>query len=64
MPISKYKVGRPVMDLLKILVLGTLRLNYNWDFDKVHEMPTITPSYVKCLDTAKSILIPSTPCRP
>ncbi len=26
------------MDLWKILVLGTLRLNCNWDFDKVHEM--------------------------
>ena len=30
--------GRPGMDLGKILVLGTLRLNCNWDFDKVHEM--------------------------
>ena len=26
------------MDLWKILVLGTLRLNCNWDFDKIHEM--------------------------
>jgi hypothetical protein len=26
------------MDLWKILVLGTLRLNCNWDYDKVHEM--------------------------
>ena len=26
------------MDLWKILVLGTLRLNCNWDFDKVHEI--------------------------
>ena len=37
-PINKHKVGRPGMDLWKILVLGTLRLNCNWDFDKVHEM--------------------------
>ena len=30
--------GRPGMELWKVLVLGTLRLNCNWDFDKVHEM--------------------------
>jgi hypothetical protein len=30
--------GRPGMELWKILVLGTLRLNCNWDFDKVHEI--------------------------
>lgn len=30
--------GRPGMDLWKILVLGTLRLNCNWDFDKVHDI--------------------------
>lgn len=30
--------GRPGMDLWKIFVLGTLRLNCNWDFDKVHNM--------------------------
>jgi len=30
--------GRPGMDLWKILVLGTLRLNCNWDYDKTHEM--------------------------
>lgn len=30
--------GRPGMTLWKILVLGTLRINCNWDFDKVHEM--------------------------
>jgi len=28
------ETGRPGMDLWKILVLGTLRLNCNWDFDK------------------------------
>ena len=38
LPINKQKAGRPGMDLWKILVLGTLRLNCNWDFDKVHEM--------------------------
>lgn len=30
--------GRPGMNLWKILVLGTLRLNCNWDYDKVKEM--------------------------
>jgi IS5 family transposase len=30
--------GRPGMDLWSILVLGTLRLNCNWDYDKVHEI--------------------------
>ena len=37
-PINKQKAGRPGMDLWKILVLGTLRLNCKWDFDKVHEI--------------------------
>ena len=37
-PEKSHKTGRPGMDLWKILVLGTLRLNCNWDFDKVHEM--------------------------
>jgi len=32
------KNGRPGMDLWKILVLGTLRLNCNWDYDKLHEI--------------------------
>lgn len=30
--------GRPGMDLWNILVLGGLRLNCNWDYDKVHNM--------------------------
>ena len=30
--------GRPGMLLWKILVLGTLRLNCNWDYDKVKEI--------------------------
>jgi len=30
--------GRPGMDLWKILVLGTLRLNRNWDYDKLHNI--------------------------
>lgn len=30
--------GRPGMDLWSILVLGTLRLNCNWDHDKVLEI--------------------------
>jgi IS5 family transposase len=37
-PKKSYESGRPGMDLWKILVLATLRLNCNWDFDKVHEM--------------------------
>jgi len=30
--------GRPGMSLWKILVLGTLRLNCNWDYDKLREI--------------------------
>jgi hypothetical protein len=37
-PKKSYETGRPGMDLWKILVLGTLRLNCNWDNDKVLEM--------------------------
>jgi len=37
-PQKSHETGRPGMDLWKILVLGTLRLNCNWDYDKVHEM--------------------------
>jgi IS5 family transposase len=37
-PKNSHETGRPGMDLWKILVLGTLRLNCNWDYDKVHEM--------------------------
>ena len=37
-PKTSHEIGRPGMDLWKILVLGTLRLNCYWDYDKVHEM--------------------------
>ena len=37
-PKKSHESGRPGMDLWKILVLGALRLNCNWDYDKVHEM--------------------------
>jgi hypothetical protein len=37
-PKKSYETGRSGMDLWKILVLGTLRLNCNWDYDKVLEM--------------------------
>ncbi len=37
-PKKNHNTGRPGMDLWKILVLGTLRLNCNWDYDKLHEM--------------------------
>lgn len=30
--------GRPGMDLWKILVMGTIRLNCNWDYDKLQEI--------------------------
>jgi hypothetical protein len=32
------KTGRPGMDLWKILVMGTIRLNCNWDYDKLQEI--------------------------
>ena len=37
-PKKSHENGRPGMDLWKVLVLGTLRLNCNWDYDKVQEM--------------------------
>ncbi len=37
-PRKKHEAGRPGMDLWKILVLGSLRLNCNCDFDKLHEL--------------------------
>ncbi len=37
-PVKTRATGRPGMDLWKILILGTLRLNCNWDYDKVHEI--------------------------
>lgn len=30
--------GRPGMDLWKILIMGVLRLNLNWDYDHLQEM--------------------------
>ena len=32
------KDGRPGMDLWRILVLGTLKLNCNWNYDKLHDI--------------------------
>lgn len=32
------KMGRPGMDLWKILVMGTVRLSCNWDYDKLHDI--------------------------
>ena len=37
LPGKNKKNGRPGMDLWKILVLGVIRLNLNWDYDRVHE---------------------------
>jgi len=35
---TRADTGRPGMELWKILVLGTIRLNCNWDYDKVQEI--------------------------
>ena len=35
---STRKTAGPGMDLWKIFVLGVVRLNYSWDFDKVHDI--------------------------
>ena len=32
------KNGRPGMELWKIFVMGVLRLNLDWDYDRLHEM--------------------------
>jgi len=32
------KKGRPGMELWQIFVMGSLRLNLNWDYDRLHEM--------------------------
>lgn len=51
--------GRPGMELWKILVLGTLRLNCNWDYDKLKEMADNHATlremlgHVRWLDTTK-----------
>jgi hypothetical protein len=37
-PRKSHENGRPGMDLWKILILGTVRLNCNFDYDKVHDM--------------------------
>jgi len=35
---TQSRAGRPGMDLWQILVMGCLRLNLNWDYDRLHEM--------------------------
>jgi hypothetical protein len=37
-PDTDKKNGRPGMELWKILVFGVLRLNLNWDYDRLREM--------------------------
>ena len=37
-PDKSHDNGRPGMNLWKILVLGVLRLNLNWDYDRLQEM--------------------------
>ncbi len=44
-------VGRPGMTLWRILVLGTLRLGDNKDFDSVHELANQHILYAKCCFT-------------
>ena len=36
-PDADQKNGRPGMDLWKIFVVGVLRLDLNWDYDRLHE---------------------------
>jgi transposase, IS5 family len=36
-PETDKKNGRPGMELWKIFVMGVLRLNLNWDYDRLHE---------------------------
>lgn len=38
LPDTDHQNGRPGMDLWKILVLGVLRVNLNWDYDRLGEM--------------------------
>jgi hypothetical protein len=38
LPDTDHQNGRPGMDLWKILVLGVLRVNLNWDYDRLEEM--------------------------
>ncbi len=37
-PEKNHNNGRPGMELWKILVLGVLRVNLNWDYDRLQEM--------------------------
>jgi IS5 family transposase len=53
-PKKSHKTGRPGMDLWKILVLGTLRLNCNWDYDKVQEMANNHRNLRKMLGDGKT----------
>lgn len=41
--------GRPGMELWQIFVMGTLRVNLNWDYDRLHEM-------VNCHSTIRQML--------
>lgn len=34
---TRVDIGRPEIELWKILVLGTLRLSLNWDYEPLHE---------------------------
>lgn len=38
LPETSHQNGRPGMDLWKILIFGVLRVNLNWDYDRLEEM--------------------------
>ncbi len=38
LPNTDHQNGRPGMDLWKILIFGVLRVNLNWDYDRLEEM--------------------------
>ena len=57
-PKPSQETGRPGMDLWKILVLGTLRLNCNWDYDKVQEMANNHDKLRKMLGHSKNSFNP------
>lgn len=54
--------GRPGMELWKILVLGTIRLNCNWDFDKLQEIANNHNTLRQMLGPQKRHSVPARPC--
>jgi len=56
--------GRPGMPQWTILVLGTLRLGLNADYDRSRSWPTSTPRCARCWATATGPTPPAMNCRP